>query len=60
MAIGPHTDNPYRDPVPTVQMLHCLASAAEGGDSGLVDGFAAARLMRAEDQARSASRPLPR
>src|SRR5262249_22020420 len=51
MAIGPHTDNPYRDPVPTVQLLHCLASAAEGGDSGLVDGFAAARLLRTEDPA---------
>lgn len=49
LAIAPHTDNPYRDPVPTVQLLHCLASAAEGGDSGLVDGFAAAGLLRAED-----------
>jgi gamma-butyrobetaine dioxygenase len=49
LAIAPHTDNPYRDPVPTVQLLHCLASAAEGGDSGLVDGFAAADLLRAED-----------
>jgi gamma-butyrobetaine dioxygenase len=48
LAIAPHTDNPYRDPVPTVQLLHCLASAAEGGDSGLVDGFAAASLLRAE------------
>jgi gamma-butyrobetaine dioxygenase len=51
LAIAPHTDNPYRDPVPTVQLLHCLASAAEGGDSGLVDGFAAAGLLRAEDPA---------
>jgi gamma-butyrobetaine dioxygenase len=51
LAITPHTDNPYRDPVPTVQLLHCLASAAEGGDSGLVDGFAAARLLRAENPA---------
>ena len=42
LPIAPHTDNPYRDPVPTVQLLHCLASAADGGDSGLVDGFAAA------------------
>jgi gamma-butyrobetaine dioxygenase len=47
LAIAPHTDNPYRDPVPTVQLLHCLASAAEGGESGLVDGFAAAGLLRA-------------
>src|SRR5262249_29621214 len=51
MAIGPHTDNPYRDPVPTVQLLHCLASAAGGGGSGLVAGFAAARPVRTEDPA---------
>lgn len=50
-AIGPHTDNPYRDPVPTVQLLHCLVSAAQGGDSGLVDGFAAASLLRAQNPA---------
>jgi gamma-butyrobetaine dioxygenase len=49
LAIGPHTDNPYRDPVPTVQLLHCLVNAAEGGDSSLVDGFMAARLLRAAD-----------
>jgi len=47
-VITPHTDNPYRDPVPTIQLLHCLANAAEGGDSGLVDGFAAAALLREE------------
>ncbi|MCC9308338.1 TauD/TfdA family dioxygenase [Kitasatospora sp. RB6PN24] len=47
-AIAPHTDNPYRDPVPTVQLLHCLANDAEGGDSALVDGFQAAALLRAE------------
>ena len=49
LPIAPHTDNPYRDPVPTVQLLHCLATAVEGGDSGLVDGFLAAALLRAED-----------
>lgn len=49
LPIAPHTDNPYRDPVPTVQLLHCLATAVEGGDSGLVDGFMAAALLRAED-----------
>jgi gamma-butyrobetaine dioxygenase len=51
LPIAPHTDNPYRDPVPTVQLLHCLASAVEGGDSGLVDGFKAAALLRAADPA---------
>jgi len=50
LAISPHTDNPYREPVPTVQLLHCLASAARGGDSGLVDGFTAASQLRAEDR----------
>lgn len=49
--ITPHTDNPYRDPVPTLQLLHCLENSATGGDSGLVDGFAAAAALRAEDPA---------
>jgi len=39
LAISPHTDNPYRQPVPTLQLLHCLSSSAQGGDSILVDGF---------------------
>ncbi|MFH8382032.1 phosphonate degradation HD-domain oxygenase [Kitasatospora sp. NPDC018058] len=47
-AIAPHTDNPYRDPVPTLQLLHCLENSATGGDSGLVDGFKAASLLREE------------
>jgi gamma-butyrobetaine dioxygenase len=50
-AIAPHTDNPYRDPVPTMQLLHCLENSATGGDSGLVDGFRAASLLRAESPA---------
>ncbi len=49
LPIPPHTDNPYRDPVPTVQLLHCLHNAAEGGDSGFVDGFHAAAALRAQD-----------
>ncbi|MEU6488932.1 TauD/TfdA family dioxygenase [Streptomyces sp. NPDC049097] len=49
VAITPHTDNPYRDPVPTLQLLHCLVNDADGGDSGLVDGFAAAAMLRRED-----------
>jgi gamma-butyrobetaine dioxygenase len=48
--ILPHTDNPYRDPVPTVQLLHCLHAADAGGETGLVDGFAAARELRATDR----------
>ncbi|MGW6688267.1 TauD/TfdA family dioxygenase [Streptomyces sp. NPDC054961] len=44
--ITPHTDNPYRDPVPTLQLLHCLRNEARGGESGLVDGFHAAAILR--------------
>ncbi len=51
LPIGPHTDNPYRDPVPTVQLLHCLTNCADGGESGLLDGFRAAAQLRAEDPA---------
>jgi gamma-butyrobetaine dioxygenase len=46
MSIAPHTDNPYRDPVPTVQLLHCLGNSAAGGRSGLVDGFRVAASLR--------------
>ncbi|WP_037902330.1 TauD/TfdA family dioxygenase [Streptomyces sp. NRRL S-350] len=49
--IAPHTDNPYRDPVPTLQLLHCLENSATGGDSGLVDGFRAAAALREESPA---------
>jgi gamma-butyrobetaine dioxygenase len=49
LALGPHTDNPYRDPVPTLQVLHCLRSTAVGGDTTLVDGFAAAATLAGED-----------
>jgi gamma-butyrobetaine dioxygenase len=51
LPIGPHTDNPYRDPAPTVQLLHCLVNAADGGESGLLDGYTAAATLRAEDPA---------
>ena len=32
-----------------MQLLHCLRAAGEGGDTGLVDGFAAAAAFRAGD-----------
>jgi gamma-butyrobetaine dioxygenase len=51
LPVGPHTDNPYRDPVPTLQLLHCLVNDASGGESGLLDGFRAAAQLRAEDPA---------
>lgn len=42
-----HTDNPYRDPVPTVQILHCIRQARSGGASRFADGLAAAERLRA-------------
>ncbi|MDE2355320.1 MAG: TauD/TfdA family dioxygenase [Alphaproteobacteria bacterium] len=49
LGLEAHTDNPYRDPPPGVQILVCLANAVTGGGSILVDGFAAAQALRAED-----------
>ena len=40
IALPPHTDNPYRMPVPGIQFLHCLKNEVSGGFSTLVDGFA--------------------
>ena len=48
-GLEPHTDNPYRDPIPGYIWLHCLRNAAQGGDSMLVDGFSAAERLRRED-----------
>jgi len=45
-ALGVHTDNPYREPVPGYQLLHCLTAAPQGGESVFVDGFAVARRLR--------------
>ncbi|WP_170410703.1 2-trimethylaminoethylphosphonate dioxygenase [Ruegeria arenilitoris] len=46
LGLQAHTDNPYRDPVPTLQILYCLENSAEGGDSIVVDGFRAAEKLR--------------
>jgi gamma-butyrobetaine dioxygenase len=51
LGLQAHTDNPYRDPVPTLQILYCLANSAEGGENLVVDGFAVARRLRDEDPA---------
>lgn len=50
LGLQAHTDNPYRDPVPTLQLLHCIENSVEGGESTVVDGFAAAHRLRAEDR----------
>lgn len=49
LGLQAHTDNPYRDPVPTLQILACLENSADGGDNMVVDGFAAALRLREED-----------
>ena len=41
LALAPHTDNPYRNPVPCIQLLHCIESKVSGGLSTLVDGYTA-------------------
>jgi gamma-butyrobetaine dioxygenase len=50
-ALAVHTDNPYRDPCPGVQLLHCLLSEAPGGENILVDGLRAAETLRRVDGA---------
>src|SRR5947199_386952 len=45
LGLGAHTDNPYREPTPTLQLLHCLASSAEGGENTLVDAFRVAEEL---------------
>lgn len=49
LGLGCHLDNPYRDPVPGLQLLHCLESSTEGGETILQDGFMAATILRQEN-----------
>ncbi len=49
VKLDPHTDNPYRSPVPGVQLLHCLANETSGGLSTLVDGLTVAEALRTRD-----------
>jgi gamma-butyrobetaine dioxygenase len=51
LGLAPHTDNPYREPPPGIQLLHCLTAATTGGQTLLVDGFAAALRLRAANPA---------
>tara|TARA_B100002051_G_C16635127_1_gene585464 strand:+ start:3 stop:1148 length:1146 start_codon:yes stop_codon:yes gene_type:complete len=50
LGLQAHTDNPYRDPVPTMQILYCLENSTSGGDSKVVDGFKAAILLKEQNQ----------
>ncbi len=49
LGLQAHTDNPYRDPVPSLQVLYCLESSALGGENMVVDGFRAAARLREEN-----------
>jgi gamma-butyrobetaine hydroxylase len=49
LGLQAHSDNPYRDPVPTLQILACLENSVEGGQSLVVDGFTVAERLRRED-----------
>jgi len=49
LGLQAHTDNPYRDPVPTLQILYCLENSAAGGENMVVDGFRAVERLRQEN-----------
>ena len=48
-GVALHTETPYREPVPGMQLLHILKQGRDGNGSLFADGFAAAERLRAED-----------
>jgi len=46
LSLAPHTDNPYRNPVPCIQMLHCIENEVSGGLSTLVDGYTVTEKLK--------------
>lgn len=48
LGLQAHTDNPYRDPAPGLQLLACLRNSVAGGGSIIVDGFKVAERLQAE------------
>ena len=46
LPLAPHTDNPYRNPVPCIQMLHCIENEVSGGFSTLVDGYTVTQKLK--------------
>jgi gamma-butyrobetaine dioxygenase len=49
LGLQAHTDNPYRDPVPTLQLLACLENAVDGGESLVIDGFKVVDRLQQEN-----------
>ena len=46
LGLSAHTDNPYRKPVPCIQILHCIKNKVSGGYSTLVDGFSVSEYLK--------------
>ena len=49
LPLAPHTDNPYRNPVPCIQMLHCIENEVKGGFSTLVDGYTVTENLKKDN-----------
>ncbi len=49
LPLAPHTDNPYRNPVPCIQILHCIINEVKGGFSTLVDGYTVSEILKKEN-----------
>tara|TARA_B100000989_G_C19517368_1_gene462357 strand:+ start:53 stop:1156 length:1104 start_codon:yes stop_codon:yes gene_type:complete len=50
LPLAPHTDNPYRNPVPCIQLLHCITNEVSGGFSTLVDGYTVTEDLKKENK----------
>ena len=46
LELTSHSDNPYRRPVPGIQLLHCISNESMGGDSSLIDGFSVSNYLK--------------
>ena len=46
LNLAPHTDNPYRNPVPCIQILQCIENKVTGGLSTLVDGYTVSEKLK--------------
>ena len=49
LPLAPHTDNPYRNPVPCIQILHCIENEVKGGFSTLVDGYTVTENLKKDN-----------
>ena len=48
LGLQAHTDNPYRDPAPGLQLLACIENTVQGGESIVIDGFRAAERLQTQ------------